>query len=132
MGRRRARAHTAGSHAVAGAHRRIEVTVGFFGVGAHFGGVPLETLARESLRQTSQKKSLGDGRLHFEIGERRFAALDRSQPLIDGGAAAFSSTLPPGRRLLVLLRLGIDARAVAIEAGEDETLVADVEDTLAG
>ena len=40
---------------------------------------------------------------------------------------------PPPRRALrrgrgVLLRLGIDARLVAVEAGEDQALVADVHD----
>src|SRR5205807_6970247 len=77
----------------------------------------------------SKQKGLSDRTLDLEVGERRGrAAFTGGQPLIDGQIAeAAALAALPGRRL-VFFGFRIDARITAVEAGENQALIANVHD----
>src|SRR5262249_15453146 len=112
------------------ARRRGNISIGLLGTGnAPVRRVPFQAFAREALRPTDAHESLAQRTLAFKIGGWRWrAALARSQPLVHCNIAVATARAPLPGWSLIFLGFRIDPRIVAVEAGENQPLVANVED----
>src|SRR5579862_294378 len=113
------------------AGRRVHEPIQFFRISdPHICRIPLDPFTGKALRDASEQECLGDRCLYLEVCQRRRRpALARGYELVDGRiAGTFPARLP--RRRLILLRFGVDARIVPIEARQDDPLIAHVQDAL--
>src|SRR5437773_5453021 len=111
------------------ARRWVDVSIGFLGTGnAHVRGVRLKPFTRKALCQTPEQERFGHRTLYLKIGKRRRGtSFARSQPLIHGNIAIDAALASlPGRRL-VFLGFRINPGIVTVKGGENQSLVANVE-----